>query len=504
MKSKKIIRKEKFNRGIAYIRVSSDDQVEGTSLESQQRQCAAVFAQQGLELVRTFRDEGATAKNANREALIEAVDFARNKRNRIDVLMVWKVDRFARNTEDHFAIRSILRAAGVELRSATEPIGDEPNAKLFETIVAAFAEFDNAIRALRCVNGMRARIRSGIWPFKAPVGYQNRSLKKQDLKKTEPDPIHPEIFPVLQRVLKGFARRAYTQTQMVEELERAGFEALTGIKPSLKLIDRLITKHLRFYAGWLKDSMGGDVEYHRGLHEPMITDEEMRAIEAIRDGAPRAGATHDFTTERFPLKGITRCEACSRPFTGGRSRGRSRYYLYYRCHNSRCPLRGSNVPKDLLERQFSTLLEALCPARQLIDALKVAIEARWQEDQGAFHAAARAHTDRLQALDARRAKVLELAESGAYTSPVARERIDAVEREIATAKLEAPEAGADELNPGEALDEASRVIDLMTRRAHGCRRPAPAVPTHRVSRGRSLLGHERVFEPENSADLRAR
>ena len=195
-------------KAIVYIRVSSDDQVEGTSLADQERQCIAALKAQGFEFAGTFRDEGATAKTADRAALIEAIDFARAKRNGVCVFMVWKVDRFARNTEDHFAIRRLLRSAGVELRSATEPIGDDPNAKLFETIVAGFAEFDNSIRRLRCCNGMRARIRSGIWPFKAPVGYQNRRLGRQDLKKTDPDPIDPVVFPILQRMLQGYARRA--------------------------------------------------------------------------------------------------------------------------------------------------------------------------------------------------------------------------------------------------------------------------------------------------------
>ena len=104
-------------RAIVYIRVSDDGQVKGTSLDDQERQCTALLHAEGIEVVRTFRDEGETAKNADRQALMDAVSFACAKTNRISMFMVWKVDRFARNTQDHFTSRGLLNSAGVRLSS---------------------------------------------------------------------------------------------------------------------------------------------------------------------------------------------------------------------------------------------------------------------------------------------------------------------------------------------------------------------------------------------------
>jgi len=447
-------------RAIIYIRVSDDDQVKGTSLEDQERQCAAVLRTEGFEIVGTFRDEGQTAKTADRHALIDAVSFACSKTNRISVLMVWKVDRFARNTDDHFAIRGLLTAAGVKLRSATEPIGDEPNAKLFETIVAGFAEFDNSVRALRCSNGMRARIRSGVWPFRAPVGYVNRALARQGLKKTGPDPIDPVLFPLLQRLLKGYAHGLYTASAMVAELKRANFEALTGTRPSHQLVERLLGKHLRFYAGWLTDAFGDEVEYHRGLHEPMITDEEMRAIEVIRSGRPRTGLTHLRRTSEYLLKGLLRCWCCNRPLTASRSRGRTRRYGYYHCFNKSCSLRGRTLPQKVAEKLFAEQLRQLAPTPKTFKVVKAAVAAYATEQKTAAASVNSAHNAALAALEARRQRVLELAEAGAYDAGLARERLAAIEAEIATETLQ---ASAEEPAPCDAVavaDDAEKVLHL--------------------------------------------
>jgi DNA invertase Pin-like site-specific DNA recombinase len=76
-----------------------------------------------------------------------------------------------RNTEDHFTVRSQLAAAGVMLRCATQRIDETPEGRLFETIAAGFAEYDNNKRRQKTVAGMIACLAKRRWPFQAPLGY---------------------------------------------------------------------------------------------------------------------------------------------------------------------------------------------------------------------------------------------------------------------------------------------------------------------------------------------
>ena len=91
-----------------------------------------------MEVLEVFREEGASAKTIDRRMLLEAMEYCRHHKGSVEVFVVWKVDRFARNAEDHFAVRKLLLEYGVSLRSVTEPIGQGPAEKLFETMLAGF------------------------------------------------------------------------------------------------------------------------------------------------------------------------------------------------------------------------------------------------------------------------------------------------------------------------------------------------------------------------------
>ena len=140
--------------------------------------------------------------------------------------MVYKVDRFARNTEDHFYVRKMLIDYGVTLHSVTEPIGNNPAEKFIETVLAGSAEFDNAIRTQRCVDGMIARINQGIYPFRPPIGYDCQHARRRGEKKNEPDKPDEKIFPIIQKGLKEFSKGIYSQVEMINLLDKLGLSKI--------------------------------------------------------------------------------------------------------------------------------------------------------------------------------------------------------------------------------------------------------------------------------------
>jgi site-specific DNA recombinase len=157
---------------VIYCRVSSKEQVEGTSLESQEQACQEYARRHNLTIAKVFVEEGESAKFADRTQLLELLNYCRDRSRKVEILVVWKLDRFARNVEDHYTIKAALKKLGVQILSVTEPIQADPNGKLLETILAGFAQFDNDVRALRTVQGMQQRLREGIWPFRPPLGYR--------------------------------------------------------------------------------------------------------------------------------------------------------------------------------------------------------------------------------------------------------------------------------------------------------------------------------------------
>jgi site-specific DNA recombinase len=160
---------------VIYCRVSSKEQVDGASLESQEIACREYAARNSATVVKVFIERGESAKFADRTQLLEMLAFCGNQANAIDCLLVWKVDRLARNVGDHFNIKANLLKQNIRAVSVTEPIDAKPEGKLLETILAGFAQFDNDLRAARTVQGMRRKLQEGLFPWKAPIGYRSRS-----------------------------------------------------------------------------------------------------------------------------------------------------------------------------------------------------------------------------------------------------------------------------------------------------------------------------------------
>lgn len=168
-----------MKQAVAYVRVSTDEQVSGTSLDSQERACRDYALKNELDLPdnNIFREEGESAKIINRPELARMLEFCSKNRDKIAYCIVWKVDRLARKAEYHHIIKANLAKLGISLVSVTEPIGDDPMGTLFENVLASFAQFDNEIRTARTTGGMRARSEQGGWCHDAPFGYkknQNR------------------------------------------------------------------------------------------------------------------------------------------------------------------------------------------------------------------------------------------------------------------------------------------------------------------------------------------
>src|SRR5665213_3597350 len=193
---------------VIYCRVSSKEQVEGTSLESQELACKEYATRNHLNVMRVFVERGESAKYADRTQLLEMLAFCGKRKHGIQQLLVWKVDRLARNVGDHFNIKATLLKQGVRVVSVTEPIDANPEGKLMETILAGFAQFDNDIRATRTVQGMRRKIEEGIFPWRPPLGYRSPVVAGE--KKTLPDLPNQAVFGLLQKAWKEFATGTHT------------------------------------------------------------------------------------------------------------------------------------------------------------------------------------------------------------------------------------------------------------------------------------------------------
>src|SRR3989344_1424893 len=456
-------------RGIIYVRVSSSDQIDGTSLDDQQQRCIKYCDEQGIEVVQIFREEGVSAKSADRKKLLEAIEFCRKNKSGggVQAFVVYKVDRFARNTEDHFAVKKILIGHGTSLMSVSEPIGNNPTEKLMETMLAGFAEFDNEIRKQRCTGGMLARLKQGIWPWKPPVGYVCSQHKKNGEKKTLPDKPDMRVFPLIQECLKGFCKEVYTATDIIARLEKANFKELTGIKPSHNLVDRLTGKYLSFLAGllptpWPEQEDGSD-RYLSGGHKAIITQDEMLQIRLIRSGRHPNKVVRDRYNPNFPLRRLVRCPSCNDYYTGSTSTGRNAKYQYYHCQTETCPNKNHSIRKQEIEDDFEVLLERIKLIPEFLKYFREVTLDHWTNRRDFLVDTAKKYEKTIDDLKGQRRNICLMRERGESDAELFKERLGEVDTAIAVNKISLAESNIDTFDIEAGISYAEQFVSDIKR-----------------------------------------
>jgi DNA invertase Pin-like site-specific DNA recombinase len=351
--------------GVIYCRVSSKEQVDGTSLESQEAACRDYARRNGMAVSRVFVERGESAKFADRTQLLELLEFCRRKESLIGALLVWKIDRLARNVGDHFNIKANLLKQNIRVVSVTEPIDTNPEGKLLETILAGFAQFDNDLRAARTVQGMKKKIQDGIFPWKPPLGY--RTPTPAGSKKTQPDEPDQPTFSLLQGIWHAFATGSYTKAEILRLATARGVRTKAGWPLSKQSIDNMFRDV--FYSGMVKDPWSG--EEHTGGHLPLVSREVFARVQQMV--AKRANSQrHESLRPEFPLRGFARCTECNYYVTGAFCRGRSKRYPYYHCFRRMCSRR-MYCRTEVVHQEFTDYLHLITPRARSMGVLAEAL-----------------------------------------------------------------------------------------------------------------------------------
>ena len=300
---------------VIYIRVSTKEQTENLSLPTQLRACEEYCRREGFEVLERFKEEGESAKTADRTELQRLLTYCRTQKGKVHFVVVFNLTRFARDKYDHFALRSHLQSLGISLRSATEPIDDTSTGKLMEGVLAAFAQFDNDVRSDRTRAGMKAALELGRWVFLAPIGYINgaRAIGKSLMH-------DPQRAPLVRRAFEEYATGRLTKEQLLKRVRAWGLTNRRDKPLTSQAIGMLLRNQL--YAG-IVDVPEYGVRGKRGDFDPVISEELFYRVQAILSGRVPATAPRKRAHPDFPLRGFVRCQSCGRGLTGSWSRGRN-------------------------------------------------------------------------------------------------------------------------------------------------------------------------------------
>lgn len=405
---------------VGYIRVSTDEQVSGTSLGSQKTAIKEFAKRENITISNDniYREEGVSAKLIDRPELARLLKYCADNKGKVTHCIVWKVDRLARRSEYHHMIKAQLAKFGVKLLSVTEPIGDDAMGSLVETMLAGFAQFDNDIRLLRTTTGMRTRTMQGGWPHDAPVGYIKWKTPS-GITSVQPDN-KENMADKVSEFLTEFSSGAYTVEQSRELAYEMGVRDRKGGRMRWQGTKNMLQNIL--YAGYIRTKYT-EGDKIKGLHESLIPISVYNKNQSILDGNT---TNYSKNAElEWPLRGGFIKHTCGKPMTGGVTTNRPSSGSRYSCTTCRAKTLGSpvSVQKEVVHAQFVELLESIAPSDAVQKLFKEVVLRVWNvEFKDAIEVSGRVDAE-LTALKSKKSRILDLYIDNKITEQDKREKL---------------------------------------------------------------------------------
>jgi site-specific DNA recombinase len=165
----KIRQKKQIVRAVIYARFSSDNQRE-ESIDAQVRAIRDYARKNSVIITGEYIDKAKSAMTDNRPEFLRMVsDSAKGK---FDLVLVHKLDRFARNRHDSIGYRMELKRHGVSLVSVLEYLDESPESLILESVLEAMAEYYSKNLAREVNKGMKENALKGLHTGGIPpLGY---------------------------------------------------------------------------------------------------------------------------------------------------------------------------------------------------------------------------------------------------------------------------------------------------------------------------------------------
>ena len=305
-------------KGVIYARYSSDNQRE-ESIEGQLRECKEYAERNDITILGTYIDRALSAKTDNRPEFQHMIkDSAKGL---FDVVLVWKLDRFARNRYDSARYKNILKKNGVKVISARENISEGSEGIILETMLEGYAEYYSAELSEKVIRGLtdnalKCKYNGGT----VPMGYY---IDEQQYYQ-----IDPKTAPVVLEMFTKYSEGA-TMQELVNLLNSRGMRSIRGGKITLNIMNHLLKN--RRYMG---EYSYRDVVKEDGI--PTIVPKELfeRVQERLAKNK-KAPARHK-AEDDYLLTTKLYCGKCGSFMVGESGTSHTmKVHRYYRCVNTK-------------------------------------------------------------------------------------------------------------------------------------------------------------------------
>ena len=284
--------------GALYIRVSTDDQAE-LSPDAQKRLLLDYAKKNGIIISNDFIfSESVSGRHVQKRPEFQRmIGIAKQPSHPIDVILVWKYSRFARNQEESIVYKSMLKKDHVEVISVSEPLVDGPFGSLIERIIEWMDEYYSIRLSGEVLRGMKEKALRNGYQSSPCLGYEAVGHGK-------PFQINEAEYAMVSYIMDLYDNQNMDETAIARKCNDLGYKTKRGNPFERRTIDRILQNP--FYCGIV--SWNG-VEFE-GAHEVRISKERFDRRQRLIASRKRPMKARNVSTCKHWLSGLLKCSVC--------------------------------------------------------------------------------------------------------------------------------------------------------------------------------------------------
>lgn len=281
-----------------YVRVSTDKQEE-LSPDSQEKLLREYATKNNIIILKVFFELGVSGRKADKRPEFQRmIGLAKSPDHPVDLILVWKFSRFARNQEESIVYKSLLKKQHkVDVVSISEPLVDGPFGSLIERIIEWMDEYYSIRLSGEVTRGMKEKALREGYQISPPLGYQAAGHGK-------PFVINEEEFKIVTYICDQYDFHHADYTKIARQLNEMGYRTRRGNRFETRSIERILKNP--FYYGMV---IWDEISF-MGPHEVRFTKERFDQRMELIQKQYKPIKRRDISSCKHWLSGLLKCGYC--------------------------------------------------------------------------------------------------------------------------------------------------------------------------------------------------
>jgi site-specific DNA recombinase len=278
----------------------------------------------------------------------------RIERGEANCIVTWKLDRLARNFDDGGRIIGLLQRGVIrEIRTFEKTYLPTDNVLMIALELGMANQYSRDL-SMNIKRGVRQKLRNGVWPSRAPVGYLND-------RNTRSIVVDPTKAPLVRKAFELYATGSYALYEVRALMNEVGLLSYAGARFSVSNYQAMFRNPF-FYGVML--SCG---ELFEGKHEPIISKRLYDEVQAVMERKSKAKTPQ---LKPYLYRGLFQCGECGCVITTETQKGHN----YLRCTKRVSPCTQKYVREEAIAEQVDRIIGKVALEAAIADAMVAELE----------------------------------------------------------------------------------------------------------------------------------